>query len=310
MNIIHMKYAVEVARFGSINKASENLGMAQPNISRAIKDLEADIGIAIFDRSAKGMNLTPEGKQFISYAQNILNQLSQLEHFYKGASGNKQKFSISSPRAGYISDAFIEFTKAIENRPAEIVFHETGASNTIKKVRSADCKLGIIRYDIAADKFFKDTLTENGLDFEIIATYKYVLLMSENSRLKELPEIKRDDLKELIQITHTAPYAATLSAFDSRKENLNESSDRCIYTLDTATQLELLSNNTDAFMWVSPTSQQILDRYGLIQRECIDSGTEYADVLIYLKGYKQSELDKLFIQELKNARDNCMNFNR
>ena len=43
MNIFHMKYAIEVAKHGSINKASEVLGMAQPNISRAIKELESDL---------------------------------------------------------------------------------------------------------------------------------------------------------------------------------------------------------------------------------------------------------------------------
>ena len=55
MNILHMKYAVEVARAGSINKAAETLIIAQPNLSRAIKELESDLGITIFDRSAKGM---------------------------------------------------------------------------------------------------------------------------------------------------------------------------------------------------------------------------------------------------------------
>ena len=72
--------AIEVAKVGSINKASENLGMAQPNISRALKDLEADVGINIFDRSSKGMNLTPEGKEFIAYAQQIIYHLFLLKH--------------------------------------------------------------------------------------------------------------------------------------------------------------------------------------------------------------------------------------
>ena len=64
MNILHMKYAYEVAKTGSINKASEMLLIAQPNLSRSIKELEADLGITIFDRSAKGMKLTPEGYNF------------------------------------------------------------------------------------------------------------------------------------------------------------------------------------------------------------------------------------------------------
>ena len=61
MNILHIKYAVEVARLGSLNKAAETLLIAQPNISRSIKELEGDLGITIFNRSAKGIVLTPEG---------------------------------------------------------------------------------------------------------------------------------------------------------------------------------------------------------------------------------------------------------
>lgn len=72
MNILHMKYAVEVARLGSLNKAAEVLFVAQPNISRSIKGLESELGIEIFNRFARGMVLTPEGEEFINYAQHIL----------------------------------------------------------------------------------------------------------------------------------------------------------------------------------------------------------------------------------------------
>ena len=53
MNILHMKYAVEIAKVGSINKASEVLLIAQPNFSRSIKELESDLGITIFSRTSK-----------------------------------------------------------------------------------------------------------------------------------------------------------------------------------------------------------------------------------------------------------------
>ena len=62
MNLVHLKYAVEVAETGSINKASEKLYVSQPNLSRAIKELEASLGVTRFDRSAKGMVLTPDGE--------------------------------------------------------------------------------------------------------------------------------------------------------------------------------------------------------------------------------------------------------
>lgn len=69
MNILHLKYAVEVANAGSISKAAEVLYMNQPNLSRAIKELEDSLGITIFDRTAKGMLVTPDGREFLSYAK-------------------------------------------------------------------------------------------------------------------------------------------------------------------------------------------------------------------------------------------------
>ena len=75
MNILHVKYAIEVARLGSLSRAAETLLTAQPNISRSIKELESDLGITIFNRSAKGMELTPEGSEFIRYASEMLKQI-------------------------------------------------------------------------------------------------------------------------------------------------------------------------------------------------------------------------------------------
>ena len=74
MNLLHMKYVVEVADIGSVNKAAEKLYVGQSNLSRAIKELESNLGVAIFDRSAKGMALTPEGEIFVRYARDILEQ--------------------------------------------------------------------------------------------------------------------------------------------------------------------------------------------------------------------------------------------
>ena len=111
MTILHMKYAVEVAKACSLNKAAQTLLIAQPNLSRSIQELEGELGITIFDRSARGMRLTPEGEEFIGYAQNILRQLDQVENMYKKTAVPKQRFSISVPRACYISEAFAQFSR-------------------------------------------------------------------------------------------------------------------------------------------------------------------------------------------------------
>ncbi len=298
MNILHMKYAVEVARLGSLNKAADALFIAQPNISRSIKELETDLGISIFTRSAKGMVLTPEGEEFINYAQNILKQINDVEMLYKKGAPKKQKFSISVPRACYISDAFARFSKSIGDEPAEIFYKETNSQRTIDNILNHDYKLGIIRYAENYDKYFKSMLEEKGLQYEIITEFSYLLIMSANNPLACKAEITFDDLPQYIEIAHADPFVPSLPLSKVIKEELPDNVERRIFIFERASQFDILSENPKTFMWVSPASQQILDRYNLVQKKCIDNKKIYKDVLIYRRGYKLSPLDKQFITEL------------
>jgi DNA-binding transcriptional LysR family regulator len=302
MNILHMKYAVEVARLGSLNKAAEALIIAQPNISRSIKELEADLGITIFNRSAKGMVLTPEGEEFINYARSILKQIDEVEMLYKQGSPKKHKFSISVPRASYISAAFSEFTKNISIEPTEIFYKETNSQGTINDVINNDYKLGIIRYAANYDGFFKSMLEEKGLAYEMIADFSYTLIMNRDNPLSKKNEIRLDDLLPFIEIAHADPYVPTMPLSKMVKDELPGNISRRIFVFERASQFDLLSENPETFMWISPAPQKVLDRYGLIQKNCAENKTKYKDVLIYREGYKLSKLDKLFITELCESR--------
>lgn len=298
MNILHMKYAVEVAKVGSLNKASETLLVATPNISRSIKELEGDLGIVIFDRTAKGVTLTLEGEEFISYAKEILNQIDEVETFYKKGSVKKQKFSISVPRACYISEAFSEFSKSLSNDPAEIFYKETNSQRTIKNILNHDYKLGIIRYAENYDKYFKAMLEEKGLVYEMITEFSYSLIMSADSPLAQKEEITFDDLKGLIEIAHADPYVPSMPLSKVVKEELPDNIDRRIFIFERASQFDLLYKNPETFMWVSPAPDSLLKRYNLVQKKCIDNNKKYKDVLIYKNGYKLTKLDRQFITEL------------
>ena len=165
MNILHMKYALEVAKCGSINKAAEVLLMNQPNLIRAIKELEASIGVQIFERSTKGMILTPEGEAFLSRADKILKQVDEAENMFKNSYANKKRFSVSVPRASYIAEAFSDFSIALNNEPSvEIYYKETNSARTIKNITEGDFKLGIIRYAEHFDKYYKEMLEEKGME--------------------------------------------------------------------------------------------------------------------------------------------------
>ena len=298
MNILHMKYAVEVAKAGSINKASEALLIAQPNLSRSIKELEADLGITIFDRTAKGMTLTPEGEEFIGYSKSILRQIDSVEKMYKNDMPIKQRFSVSVPRATYISEAFAQFSKTIRSDSAELFYKETNSSRTIKNVLSGEYKLGIVRYAENYDRYFKTMFDEKGLNYEMVSEFRYVLLLHRESPLASLDEIRYTDLAGHIEIAHADPYVPSLSAAQVKKEELPDDINRRIFVFERASQFDLLSENPETFMWVSPIPEKTLRRYDLVQRSCADNQKKYKDVLIYKNDYKLTRTDSDFITSL------------
>ena len=302
MNIIHMKYAVEVAKTGSLNKAAEKLFMAPPNLSRSIKELESDLGITIFERSQKGATLTPDGEDFIGYAKNLLKQIEHVEGLYKENSVKKQRFSISVPRASYIAEALVDFSKELGKEPVEIFYKETNSQRTINNILNHDYKLGIIRYAENYDKFFKTMLEEKGLAYEMVTEFSYKLVMSSENPLAKKENITFDDLTDFIEVAHADPYVPSLPLAKVVKEELPDNIERRIFIFERASQNDLLSQNKETFMWVSPIPEDTLKKYNLVQVDCVDNKKVYKDILIYKKGYKLTDLDKKFITALCDAK--------
>ena len=298
MNLLHMKHAIEVAKSGSLSKASEVLLIAAPNISRSIKELESDLGITIFERTQNGMKLTLEGEEFINYAKGILSHIDEVEGFYKVGAPKKQKFSISVPRACYISEAFAEFSKSLSKEAAEVFYKETNSQRTIHNMLEHDYKLGIIRYAENYDRYFKTMLEEKGFQYELVTEFTYSLIMSAENPLAQKENITFEDLKGYIEIAHADPYVPSMPLSKVVKEELPDNIDRRIFIFERASQFDLLSHNHETFMWVSPAPKKLLERYNLVSKVCVDNKRVYKDVLIYKNGYKLSKLDRQFITEL------------
>ena len=104
MNIIQFKYAIEVERTGSISQAAENLYMAQPNLSKAIRELEETLGFPVFERTSRGVVPTRRGEEFLKLARGVLLQVEQMEALRDDEPGNVQRLSLSMPRGSYIAD--------------------------------------------------------------------------------------------------------------------------------------------------------------------------------------------------------------
>ncbi len=298
MNLLYLKYAVEIASCGSLNKAAEKLYIGQPNLSRTIKELEASLGVTIFDRTPKGMLLTPDGEVFLQYAKTILGEVEALEGMFKDRSAQKKRFSISVPRASYISDAFSEFSKRLVlEDDVEVIYNETNSLKAMESVLEENCKLGIIRYAENYDRFYKDRMDEKGLSYELIVEFRHMLLMNADSPLAEKASITQSDLADYIEIVHADPSVPSIPVSEVKKDEPSMSHRR-IFIYERGSQLDLLASNPDTFMWVSPLPERVLARNGLVQRSCGFDQRIYKDVMLRRADYKLTELDKLFITEL------------
>ena len=137
MNTLYFRYAIEVERSRSITQAADHLYMAQPNLSKAIKELEEMLGIEIFQRTSKGVIPTKKGAQFLAYARNVLAQIDKMQALSEADSTTKQSFNLSFPRGSYISQAFTFFVAELDDeKEIELNIQETNSMQTINNVSS------------------------------------------------------------------------------------------------------------------------------------------------------------------------------
>lgn len=302
MNMVHLKYAVEVARTRSISKAAENLYMGQPNLSRAIKELEETLGITIFERTSRGIRVTADGEEFLQYAKRIVAQVDEVEALYRGGRNDKQSFSICVPRCSYIAQALNNFARTLRtDLPAEIFYKETNSMRTLNNIVREEYNLGIVRYQTVFHPYFERMFEEKKLKSEQITEFSYLLLLSEDSPLAKQAAIRPEDLAPYIEITHADPYVPSLPLIDVKKAEMSEHVDKRIFVFERGSQFDLLSTVPTTFMWVSPVPEEFLKRYRLVQRRCNMREKRYRDVLIWRENYKRTPLDDTFVQFVREA---------
>jgi DNA-binding transcriptional LysR family regulator len=293
---------VEVERHGSITKAAAALYMGQPNLSKAIKEMELEVGIPIFKRSAKGVVPTEKGREFLQYAKAIIVQMDKMEALYKETSDSRIDFQLMLPRASYITHAFTEFmNKLPDAEVVDVTFKETNSLKAVSSVVECECNMAIIRYELNQEDFFTSLLSEKNLKSQEIWTYDCMVLMSENNPLAELDSISEKQLESCIEILHGDNSLPNISAALQKKNNRMRSRKRHIYVFERGSQFDILSSLSNAFMFVSPLPKAILKRYGLVQKPCADVKHTNRDLLIYQSSYRLSRIDQLFLDELNSV---------
>ena len=97
MELRHIRYFIAVAENMSISRAAQELLIAQPPLSRQIRDLEDELGADLFERSPQGLRITPEGNAFLQYARQIMDLAERSRaHVFEMAKGMQGTIDIAS----------------------------------------------------------------------------------------------------------------------------------------------------------------------------------------------------------------------
>lgn len=303
LNLQHLRYLVEVEKIGSITKAASALFMGQPNLSKAIKEIENEMGIVIFKRSARGVVPTVKGAEFLEYAKNVLVQVDKMEKLYKTVSTEMVSFNISIPRASYITYVFTQFLNKLDTfKKFDIHFKESNSIETINSIVECEYNLGIIRYEQTYEDNFISMLNEKKLKYRVLCEFEYVVLISKNSPLAKNNSISIDELSIYTEVVHgdnSVPYISD-NYLNNHRNSLNNDSNK-IYVYERGSQFDILTSVNNTYMWVSPLPKPVLKRYNLIQLKCKDKLSIMKDVFIYPQNYNFSDYDGMFLNELENT---------
>ena len=196
MTLQQLKYIIEVVNCGSINEAAKKLFVSQPSLSNAIRELENEIGIEIFLRSAKGITLSVDGSEFLSYARQVVEQASLLEQRYLYKKPSRQLCSISTQHYAFAVNAFVNLIKQSGAEEYEFTLRETRTYEIIEDVKNLRSEIGIFYLSPFNRKVIEKLLRENRLDFHPLFTAKPHIFISTQNPLAGKASVTLDDLQE------------------------------------------------------------------------------------------------------------------
>lgn len=146
MDLRTAEYFVAVIDHGSITKAAQALYIAQPSLSQAIRNLERQLGVPLFDRSGRGLTLTPDGKAFAGPARRIL---ADVEHARSRVNAVRDLHTGRLEIAALSTlavDPLPELTTRLQQRHPDILltaFDPASAANVVSMVRKGQAELGL-----------------------------------------------------------------------------------------------------------------------------------------------------------------------
>lgn len=244
MTIQQFRYIVEIAKHHSISKAAAALYVTQPSISKAVRDLETELGITILNRTNKGVVFTKDGTELLFYAKMLLEQMESVAyHFKKEKAADLTKFSISSQHYGFAIAAVAKLMDDLDERKYELTIREGKATDVIEDVHLSRSILGILSLSDLNKKFFKRYFISKALTFTPLASVRQHVFLRKEHPLADLKCITLEQLKDYPYLTYQ--QGDVLLHFAEEAINVDNIK-KLVYLRDRGAMNNLLSN-TDSF---------------------------------------------------------------
>ncbi|MUG45803.1 LysR family transcriptional regulator [Paenibacillus woosongensis] len=196
MTLQQLKYVIEVATRGSMNEAAKRLFISQPSLSNTIKDLEEELQITIFERTNKGIVLTKDGAEFLSYARQVVEQAALLESRYLNVKPAPQHFSVSAQHYAFAVSAFVELVNQYGHDEYELALRETKTYEVIEDVKHMYSEIGILYLNEFNAKVINRLLDDAGLQFTSLFVARPHIFISARNPLAKQPVVTIDQLDD------------------------------------------------------------------------------------------------------------------
>ena len=196
MTLQQLKYVTTIANIGSISEAAKRLFVSQPSLTKAIKELEKEMGITIFDRTNKGITVSKEGERFLGYARQVLEQAALLEEQYKSQSGGKKQFSVSTQHYSFAVNAFVELLKGAEIDQYDVSLWETQTYEIIDDVAHMKSEIGLLYYNDFNRPVLEKLIHTNELTFTELFTAHPHIFIGKTHPLAHKEVVSMDELEE------------------------------------------------------------------------------------------------------------------
>lgn len=195
MSITQLKYLVAVVKAGSINEAAKSLYISQPTLSKAIKELEKEMGITILMRTSTGITLSTDGAEFLSYARQIIETVELLENKSLDRPYQEQLLSVSTQHYSFSVDAMVKLIEHHGGDKYQFSLRETRTYEIIEDVKNLKSEIGVMYMNNFNEKILNQLLKESQLNFEPLFTAQPHIFISKTNPLAQKSIVSLEDLK-------------------------------------------------------------------------------------------------------------------